>query len=67
MRRQVLIATLGTEPQVVTLVLDLLQAKGYVINEVITVYTVGDAVRPALEVLAEEFTQPGMPDIVPFW
>ena len=65
MRRQVLIATLGTEPQVVTLVLDLLQAKGYVINEVIAVHTAGNAVRPALEALTAEFAEPGMPGYRP--
>ncbi|MBI3300889.1 MAG: CRISPR-associated protein Csx14 [Deltaproteobacteria bacterium] len=55
MTQQVLIATLGSEPQVVTLVLDLLRAKGYPIAEVVVVHTVGEAVRPALERLAGEF------------
>ncbi|MGB9873175.1 MAG: CRISPR-associated ring nuclease [Anaerolineae bacterium] len=59
MVRQVLIATLGTEPQVVTLALDLLLAKGYAIGEVIVVHTVGEAVRPALMALAREFAVPG--------
>jgi len=64
-KRQVLVATLGTEPQVVTLVLDLLWAKGYAIDEVIAVHTVGDVVQPALEALAEEFARPGMPGYRP--
>ncbi len=55
MRSQVLIATLGTEPQVVTLALDLLQAKGYSISEVIVVHTLGKVVQPALERLVKEF------------
>ena len=59
MTQQVLIATLGTEPQVVTLVVDLLRAKGYPISEVIVVHTMGEAVRPALERLAQEFALPG--------
>lgn len=59
MARQVLIATLGTEPQVVTLALDLLLAKGYAIDEVIVVHTVGEAVRPALAALGRQFAQPG--------
>ena len=59
MTPQVLIATLGTEPQVVTLALDLLQAKGYPIAEVIVVHTVGEVVQPALARLAEEFARPG--------
>jgi CRISPR-associated protein Csx14 len=57
MGQQVLIATLGSEPQVVTLVLDLLQEKGYPITEVIVVHTVGQAVQPALARLAEEFAR----------
>jgi CRISPR-associated protein Csx14 len=49
MSQQVLIATLGSEPQVVTLALDLLQAKGYPIADVIVVHTVGEAVQTALK------------------
>ncbi|RMF86296.1 MAG: CRISPR-associated protein Csx14, partial [Nitrospinota bacterium] len=39
MDTQVLVATLGTEPQVVTLVLDLLQAQGYPVNKVLVIHT----------------------------
>jgi CRISPR-associated protein Csx14 len=60
MTEQVLIATLGTEPQVVTLALDLLQAKGYLISEVIVVHTMGEIVQPALKRLAEEFANLGI-------
>jgi CRISPR-associated protein Csx14 len=56
---QVLVATLGSEPQVVTLALDLLRAKGYPISEVVVVHTVGEAVRRALAALAQEFALPG--------
>jgi hypothetical protein len=56
MTQHILIATLGSEPQVVTLVLDLLQAKGYAIAEVIVVHTGGDAVQPALKMLIKEFS-----------
>jgi CRISPR-associated protein Csx14 len=59
MTPQVLIATLGSEPQVVTLVLDLLQAKGYAIAEVLVVHTTGRAVQPALKRLTDEFAAPG--------
>jgi CRISPR-associated protein Csx14 len=45
MNQQVLIATLGSEPQVVTLVLDLLRAKGYPVAEVIVVHTMGEVVQ----------------------
>ena len=59
MAQQVLIATLGSEPQVVTLALDLLRAKGYPIAEVIIVHTMGEAVQSALKQLAGEFAAPG--------
>jgi CRISPR-associated protein Csx14 len=57
--QQVLVATLGSEPQVVTLALDLLRGKGYPVSEVIVVHTVGEAVRPGLAALAQEFALPG--------
>jgi CRISPR-associated protein Csx14 len=60
MTQQVLIATLGSEPQVVTLVLDLLRAKGYPIAEVIVVHTLGEVVQAALKCLADEFAAPGI-------
>lgn len=53
---QVLVATLGTEPQVVTLTLELLLRKGYGISEVVVVHTAGEKVRPALEALAAHFS-----------
>lgn len=56
MSEQVLIATLGTEPQVVTLTLDLLQVKGYVISEIIVVHAASKPVRSALNILQEEFS-----------
>jgi len=59
MTPQVLIATLGSEPQVVTLALDLLRAKGYPVAEVIIVHTMGKAVQSALKQLAGEFAAPG--------
>lgn len=59
MTQHVLIATLGSEPQVVTLALDLLQTKGISIAEVIVVHTVGEAVQPGLKQLAQEFALPG--------
>jgi CRISPR-associated protein Csx14 len=56
MPQHVLIATLGSEPQVVTLALDLLRAKGHAIAEVIIVHTGGDIVQQALKTLAQEFS-----------
>jgi len=57
--RQVLIATLGTEPQVITRALDVLREKGYAIEKVIVVHTVAEEVRQALGALAQEFSAPG--------
>jgi len=54
-RREVVVATLGSEPQVVTIALDLLRERGHRPEEVVVVHTVGDVVRPALARLAEEF------------
>lgn len=59
MTKQVLISTLGTEPQVVTLVLDLLEEKGYAIGEVIVVHIAGQAVRRAINLLQEEIAARG--------
>ena len=61
MTAQVLIATLGSEPQVVTLALDVLQAKGYAIAEVNVVHTAGRAIQPALQALQKTFDDPDMP------
>jgi hypothetical protein len=57
--RQILIGTLGKEPQVMTLALDLLHAKGCAIEEVIAPHTAGEAMPPALARLREEFATPG--------
>ena len=51
----ILLATLGTEPQVVTLTLDTLLTKGHNINEVIVVYTDHPAIKENLGILQEEF------------
>lgn len=53
-RREVMVATLGTEPQVVTIALDLLREKGHQPEEVVVVHTAGEVVRPALARLEEE-------------
>ncbi|MCS6927836.1 MAG: CRISPR-associated ring nuclease, partial [Candidatus Binatia bacterium] len=57
MGQHVLVATLGAEPQVVTLAFDLLRGKGYPVAEVVVVHTLGEAVQPALRCLAEEFAR----------
>ena len=45
MSQQVLLATLGSEPQVVTLALDLLQTNRYSVAEVIGLDTVWETAR----------------------
>jgi CRISPR-associated protein Csx14 len=52
---QTLIATLGSEPQVVTIVLDQLLARGYAIDQVVVVYTADDVVLQAMARVASEF------------
>lgn len=52
---QILIATLSSEPQGVTRVLDWLLAYGYPIGEVVVVHTTGAVIQPALAAVASEF------------
>jgi CRISPR-associated protein Csx14 len=52
---QILIATLGTEPQVVTLAYDLLRAKGYRLSEVVVLHTAATAIQTALQRLQEHW------------
>lgn len=52
---EILIATLGTEPQGVTWMLDWLLGQGFSIQEVCVVHTQGKVIGPALEKLDHEF------------
>lgn len=62
--REILIATLGTEPQGVTWMLDWLLGQGYPIQEVLVLHTQSGVVKSALEKLDLEFglaqTYPGL-------
>ncbi|MDT8897625.1 CRISPR-associated ring nuclease [Thermanaerothrix sp. 4228-RoL] len=62
--QEILIATLGTEPQGVTWLLDWLLAHGYPIREILVLHTQSDVVKPALEKLDAELessaTYPGL-------
>ncbi|GAB4282331.1 MAG: hypothetical protein Kow0080_36210 [Candidatus Promineifilaceae bacterium] len=49
------IATLSTEPQGVTRVLDWLLAQNFPIVETVVVHTFGEVIRPSLDTLAAEF------------
>lgn len=58
-----LIATLGLEPQVVTITLDYLLSKGRRVDEVVVVYTENPGVRRALDIIAREFAADVYPGI----
>lgn len=62
-RSQTLIATLGSEPQVVTITLDRLLADGYAIDQVVVVYTAAEVVQSAMAKLAGEFDGAVYPNI----
>lgn len=59
----ILIATLGVEPQVVTITLDFLLSKGEKINEVAVVYTENPGVREALRIVEGEFQRAVYPGV----
>jgi CRISPR-associated protein Csx14 len=63
MRGGVLIATLGVEPQVVTIALDCLLVNGEDIQEVVVIYTESSRVREALQVIEREFANAVYPGI----
>jgi CRISPR-associated protein Csx14 len=60
---ETMIATLGVEPQVVTLALDALIDRGKKIKEVTVLYTEYPAIREALAVLEAEFETGYYPDL----
>lgn len=60
-KQEVLIATLGVSPQIVTIALDLLQEKGHHIVEVVSIYTNNDKVREALQAVEAELARFGGP------
>ncbi|MCS7171987.1 MAG: CRISPR-associated protein Csx14 [Armatimonadetes bacterium] len=60
---EALVATLGHEPQVVTIALDRLLAQEYRIREVLVVHTDAPAVRSGLEALHREFASGHYPGI----
>ncbi len=59
MAEEILIATLGSEPQVVTLALDKLLSAGHRISRVVVIHTQSDQepVLSALQILHEEFVE----------
>ncbi|BCX02766.1 MAG: hypothetical protein KatS3mg053_0704 [Candidatus Roseilinea sp.] len=60
---QILVATLSTEPQGVTRVLDALLRRGYDIREVAVIHTTGEAIRQAIARLDAEFESGVYPNI----
>ena len=63
-RQETLIATLGSEPQVVTLTLDRLLAQGHAIDQVVVVYTAAQAVQRAMDCLRAEFARAVYPGTI---
>lgn len=63
-RSEALIATLGVEPQVVTITLDCLLAGGRNIGEAVVIYTESPGVYEALKVIEDEFARPAYPGMV---
>ncbi|BAF60112.1 hypothetical protein PTH_1931 [Pelotomaculum thermopropionicum SI] len=62
-RTAALVATLGVEPQVVTITLDLLLAGGWTIGETVVIYTKTPRVQEALVIIEEEFKREAYPGI----
>ncbi|WP_109206362.1 CRISPR-associated protein Csx14 [Moorella sp. Hama-1] len=60
---EILIATLGVEPQVVTITLDRLLAGGRAVSEVAVVYTENPVVQKAMDMVAGEFRSRFYPGI----
>lgn len=59
----ILVATVSTEPQGITRVLDLLLAQRYPITEVVIVYTTAQVIQPALAMVTAEFAAGVYPGI----
>ncbi len=63
-RPEVLIATLGVEPQVVTILLDRLLEAGRKIREVVVVFTKSSGFHQAMAIIEEEFGKQAYPGVV---
>lgn len=62
-RAGILIATLGVEPQVVTIALDLLLSGSWTISEAVVVYTKTSRVQEALRIIEGEFQKEVYPGV----
>lgn len=62
-KQQTLIATLGSEPQVVTITLDRLRADGFAIDQVVVIYTAAAVVQSAMARVAGEFDGAVYPNV----
>jgi CRISPR-associated protein Csx14 len=56
-QQELMLATLGTEPQVITLTLDKLLTAGHAVSETILVYTEHPAIKDNIQILEKEFRQ----------
>jgi len=62
-RAAVLVATLGVEPQVVTITLDMLLSNGWAISETVVICTKTPRVQEALKIIEEEFQGAAYPGV----
>lgn len=62
-RAGILVATLGVEPQVVTIALDLLLSGSWTISEAVVVYTKTPRIQEALRIIEEEFKKEVYPGV----
>lgn len=61
--KEILIATLGVEPQVVTITLDQLLSRGCNIKEAVVVYTFSPGIEESLKVIEGEYAKSLYPDV----
>ena len=62
-RAGILVATLGVEPQVVTISLDVLLSDGWTISEAVVIYTKTPRVQEALRIIEGEFQRAAYPGV----
>lgn len=62
-RAGILVATLGVEPQVVTITLDQLLSGGWIISETVVIYTRTSRVQEALKIIEGEFQRATYPGV----
>lgn len=62
-RAGILVATLGVEPQVVTITVDILLSDGWIIGEAVVIHTKTPRVQEALKIIEREFQREAYPGV----